>query len=214
MKNSYIVYKHTSPSGKVYIGLTSQTPSARWRGGMGYRHNERFFRAILKYGWDNFTHEVLFDGLSLHEACEVESELIAAFNSTDDRYGYNLTTGGEGCPGSKRSDDYRREQSEKVKTLWTDPVYRAHMVQVHKNHKHGPDQVRKMKEHHAGGLKPKAVICLDTGEIYRSLRDATRATGVSDSQISKCCNNVRGFYTAGGLRWAFYQEEEQIDGSI
>ena len=26
----WIVYKHTSPSGKVYIGITSNSPEKRW----------------------------------------------------------------------------------------------------------------------------------------------------------------------------------------
>lgn len=32
----YIVYKHTTPCGKVYIGITSKTPSQRWQNGKGY----------------------------------------------------------------------------------------------------------------------------------------------------------------------------------
>ena len=36
MKN-FIVYKHTSPNGKVYIGITKQNPKQRWGNGSGYR---------------------------------------------------------------------------------------------------------------------------------------------------------------------------------
>lgn len=64
MKSDFCVYKHTSPSGKVYIGITQQRPEYRWQGGLGYRHNEYFFRAILKYGWNNFAHEILQSGLN------------------------------------------------------------------------------------------------------------------------------------------------------
>lgn len=43
---SFIVYKHTSPSNKVYkLNLIK-----RWQGGKGYINNTYFFRAILKYG--------------------------------------------------------------------------------------------------------------------------------------------------------------------
>lgn len=27
---NFIVYKHTSPSGKCYVGITSQAPECRW----------------------------------------------------------------------------------------------------------------------------------------------------------------------------------------
>lgn len=43
---NFTVYKHTSPSNKVYIGITSQSVIKRWGSGHGYRHNEYFFRAI------------------------------------------------------------------------------------------------------------------------------------------------------------------------
>ena len=30
--NNFTVYKHTSPNGKVYIGITMQNPIRRWNG--------------------------------------------------------------------------------------------------------------------------------------------------------------------------------------
>ena len=44
MKN-YTVYKHISPNGKIYIGITSKEPIKRWNGGSGYLnsdHNSNF----------------------------------------------------------------------------------------------------------------------------------------------------------------------------
>ena len=67
-EKTWYVYKHTSPSNKVYIGITSQKPIYRWRNGLGYNTQQYFWRAIQKYGWENFTHEVLFEGLSIEDA--------------------------------------------------------------------------------------------------------------------------------------------------
>lgn len=36
---NFIVYKHTSPSGKCYVGITSQAPEYRW-GNNGYKYLE------------------------------------------------------------------------------------------------------------------------------------------------------------------------------
>lgn len=33
MVNKWTVYRHTSPSGKVYIGITSQNVERRWNSG-------------------------------------------------------------------------------------------------------------------------------------------------------------------------------------
>ena len=70
---TYIVYKHTSPSGKVYIGITSRTPEARWgKDGVEYKLNKHFWNAIQKYGWDNFDHEILCTNLNYEDACKKE----------------------------------------------------------------------------------------------------------------------------------------------
>lgn len=89
------MYKHTTPNGKVYIGITGKNPLRRWDGGRGYQSQPRFYRAVLKYGWDNIKHEVMFDGLTKAEACEIERKQIAAHNSNDPQHGYNLSSGGE-----------------------------------------------------------------------------------------------------------------------
>lgn len=44
--NLWCVYKHTSPSGGVYIGITSDYPLARWRNGRGYDCCEVMNKAI------------------------------------------------------------------------------------------------------------------------------------------------------------------------
>lgn len=35
---NYIIYRHTSPSGKVYIGQTCQKAEHRWNSGKNYAH--------------------------------------------------------------------------------------------------------------------------------------------------------------------------------
>lgn len=109
--NKYVVYKHTSPSGKVYIGITRRKPEARWKDGRGYYRHPRFAGAIGKYGWENFTHEILAENLTANEAKIMETELIKLHRSTDKRFGYNATLGGDGCAGCTPSDESRRKMS-------------------------------------------------------------------------------------------------------
>ena len=108
----YCVYKHTSPKGMVYIGMTRQSPLKRWGNGKGYGHNERFTSDIIKYGWDNFSHEILLSGLSEEEAIEKEKEFIAKFKSNIPTYGYNMTGGGE-C----YTEEMARKQSKTKKGI-------------------------------------------------------------------------------------------------
>ena len=111
----YCVYKHVSPSNKVYIGITCQNPDRRWRKGDGYKHNQYFSRAIERYGWDNFLHEVIEDNLTLEDAYEKEKYYIALYKSNDSLYGYNLTKGGDGVQGIEFSEEAIKRMSDNVK---------------------------------------------------------------------------------------------------
>lgn len=93
-KNKFIVYKHTSPCGKSYIGITSMSFERRFAGGKGYKDQTKFWNAIQKYGWDNFSHEVLEKDLKYYDACIKEKEYIKKFDSI--KNGYNITIGGDG----------------------------------------------------------------------------------------------------------------------
>lgn len=112
---SFIVYKHTSPSGKVYIGITQQEPGRRFRpNGSGYKNNKYFWHAIKKYGWSNFKHEILYSGISKEIACAVEIELIEKHNSTNKEHGYNISFGGE---HTVHSEETRKKISEAMYNL-------------------------------------------------------------------------------------------------
>lgn len=129
----YCVYKHTSPNGKVYIGITAQNPLRRWNSGKSYYKQRYFGEAIKKYGWDNFKHEILFDDLTKEEACQKEIELIAKFKSNEREYGYNLSTGGEfGGKGARLSIETRQKMSQARKG--------------EKNHNFGKHQTEEIKE--------------------------------------------------------------------
>ena len=93
--NTYIVYKHTSPNNKVYIGISKHDPKYRWlNNGRGYKTQTTLFNAIIKYGWINFKHEILYKDLSEEQALDKEEELIQQYKSYDRRYGYNISLRG------------------------------------------------------------------------------------------------------------------------
>lgn len=113
MTNNYIVYKHTCPNGKVYIGITGTTLSTRsGKDGYNYKKNTFFYKAIKKYGWENIRHEILFTGLTKEQAEAKEIELIAECKSNQREYGYNISIGGEsGNAGVIASAETRRKMS-------------------------------------------------------------------------------------------------------
>lgn len=49
----------------------------------------------------------------------------------------------------------------------------------------------------------KKVKCVETGDIYNSVCEASRITNISRTGISDCCNGYRNAHTAGGYHWEF-----------
>ena len=95
----YIVYMHTCPNGKKYIGITSQAPERRWQKGKGYAYgsNPYFYNAIEKYGWDNIEHTILFRNLTKEEAEQKEVELIKEHQTSQRNHGYTIDLAGSSC---------------------------------------------------------------------------------------------------------------------
>lgn len=175
MADTWCLYKHTSPSGKVYIGIAKDVKH-RWRSkGNGYKGSTRIWYAIQKYGWENFKHEILADGLSREEASEMEKAEIAKHHATNPLYGYNLTDGG--------FDGVLSEESRKKLSA----SLAGHSVSY---------EVRAaLRDSHS-----IEVICLDNMVIYKNAKEAGKALGVCGTSVGKVCNGIAS--NAGGYHFA------------
>lgn len=227
----YKVYKHTLPisvSGKendmVYIGITSrENPWSRWGVHKAhYKYNEHFSRAISKYSWENFLHEILFDGLTKEEAEQKEIELIAYYNSTNCKFGYNKANGGSS--NGKHTEKTKRIISEKAKERLknpeNNPLYGTHhseetkqkMSQKAIGRKHSENAKQKMSEQRVGEKNvmygkthteeakekiklavSRPVKCIETGTIYPSALEAKRQTGADNAAINRCINGKAAY---------------------
>lgn len=230
MKN-YVVYCHTNKiNGKKYIGITSQKPENRWRNGNGYKTNEYFFRSICKYGWHNFTHEILYSNLTKEEAEKKEIALISEYQSFLSENGYNIELGGnsqgkisgstkakisQALKGHDCSEETRKKISDKKRGKQS----------PNKGKKLTQEQIEKNRLSHLG-QKPwnlgrpwtdeekakcngKAVVCVETGEVFRTAHEAARMKNVDFSSVCKCCKGK--VKTVGGLRWRYAKEWELND---
>lgn len=96
----YSVYMHIFPNGKRYIGMTKDI-ERRWIGtGSAYKLNGRNCRiknAINEYDWKtDVQHIIIASNLSKEEAEQMEIDLIAKYQTTEEAYGYNMHEGGSG----------------------------------------------------------------------------------------------------------------------
>lgn len=206
-KDNYIVYKHTCPNGKVYIGITSRKPRERWHNGQGYKSHRFFWNAIQKYGWDSIQHDVLFEGLTKEEACKKEMELIALFKSNQAEYGYNLSVGGEsGSKGAIFSEETRKKMSVAQKGKKMSKAARERMSKAAKGKKKSLAIIEKYKQYqitHNG----KSVYQIDrngvTVQKFTTIQEAEKITGVDNGHITAVCKGRRK--TAGGYIWRYVE---------
>lgn len=179
----YFVYCHIFPNGKKYVGITSQSLNCRFRkNGEGYK-GQLVYNAIKKYGWHNVEHKILYENLTKSEAEKYEIEIIKEWNTCDDRYGYNVASGGAVNIPDERSK-YKNRIAHLGKGIGKD------------NHFYGKHHTKEVKE-----LLGKKVICLDTGEVFATMQEAAEAKNIQKSNIWKCCKGLRK--TAGKLRWSY-----------
>lgn len=212
---TWIVYRHTSPDGKMYVGVTCKPPNRRWQNGTGYQNNKRFSADINLYGWDNFQHEVLLSGLSEANANLAEKIFIDYRKLTNPNNGYNLRAGG--FRGYECSSETKQKISKANKGRLSgekNPNYgkkhtkeaKLKMSMANKGKKI-PQDVREKMSITLG----KQVVALDINSnevvsIFNSTRDAERQTGIPHTNIGECCRGIRK--TAGGYKWEYTDKEK------
>ena len=105
-RRDHKVYRYINKiNGKVYIGRTCRSLVQRaGLHGQYYKGCAYFWKAIQKYGWENFEGEILEEGLSDEEAACKEEFFIKKFDSTNKNKGYNIAD----ARWSTASDEHRK----------------------------------------------------------------------------------------------------------
>ena len=198
--DKYIVYKHTNLlNNKTYIGITKHgdNPNYRWKNGRGYEYNDKFFADILKYGWSNFSHEILETELNAAEAVAREKYYIQLFDSV--KCGYNITAGG--CIPSEEGVENIRNALTGIKRK---PESIAKQMQT-KYQRYGNGRGIK----YLGSVAQK-VRCKETNDVFASFSEAGRWSG--STKISLCCQGKRqhaGHHPETGqpLSWEYVDDD-------
>lgn len=186
---TWTIYKHTCKvNGFSYIGQTASAKAKyRWgRNGKWYQNQKVFWAAIQEFGWDNFEHTILEEGITtLAEANKREIYWIQYYNTwvgTSDCRGYNMMRG-----GANRWYIASDETREKMR--------QAKLGKFHS------DNYKKELSKIFGG---REIICIETQQVYLGKNEAERQTGIR--HIGECCNHHREI--AGGYHWAFIDDLE------
>jgi hypothetical protein len=125
-----IVYKLSSPSGKIYVGQTIQEQIdirfrqhvQSWKRWIKIGRPRRFNCTKLYYAFDTYppedwSHEILFISNDRDEINDAEIRLISEYDSVEN--GYNIMLGGQaGWRGLKLDDDHKKAIGTSRDAYW------------------------------------------------------------------------------------------------
>lgn len=233
MNDYKVYYLLNTVNHKTYFGLTKRTLAKRFAQHRRLaREGSKFLisRAIFKYGWEAFETGLIADGLTKDQACQLEIDLIAG-NKSCYESGYNMELGGQTGISTRPETTERRRQagiynwlynpvrraaiydperlrkiSEASKANWRRPEYRAVQLSRVKYIRTDATEDKKRRTYLANGYGRK-VKCVETGEVFPTLADASRwVNGNPKYAGSNCKSNilacVKGLKrTAYGFTW-------------
>lgn len=189
-------------NGKKYVGLTTKTLFYRWRQhGYFAKRGSRLpiHRALRKYGANSFDVSVVAQCNSHQEMLAAEIAAIAEHSSLYPA-GYNLTAGGEGHYGLKRSAETR-----------------ARIGRAHKGRKRSADQIEQLRQAKLGAklsLAARRAISravIAEGIEYPTIGDAAAALGVASSTICRrIVRQMPGYANVGTRRTRRQRTPEQV----
>ena len=177
--NNYLVYIHKTPSDKYYIGITCNGTNRWGSNGNKYKNNSHFYRAIQKYGWDNIEHIIVAENLSKEDACKVEIELIAKYQSNDREHGYNSSIGGEINRGwhYSHTDETKKKLSKSISEWHKRPEVKERLSKSQKGKKFSDEHRMKLSESHKGkvsGMKGKKHSDASRKKMSESQKNSTK----------------------------------------
>lgn len=217
------IYKITNTiNNKVYIGETTRTMNARWRQhkarAKDSQYTEYLYRAIRKYGIENFTIEELTKCAD-EDRFKIETEYITKYHSWvgfEDCNGYNLVLSQEGVAPI---------MAQEILNCWNDGLTIVQISErLHVNVKtigqslknNGITQKeiydRRGKVTGQRSWKPIIQYTMDGEYIneYESISAAAKAMNkTSVSQIQKSCTGKTSL-TAYGYVWQ-YKDDDNIE---
>lgn len=202
----FYVYRHENKvNGKSYIGITSRkNPNYRWQNGEGYK-DQMFYRAIQKYGWENFNHIIEAENLLEEDAKQLEIQLIKKYKAGGKCY--NITDGGDGrlgIPMHKNtkeallkantgricSEETRKKISESEKGKHCSEENKQLYRKLYTGKKLSEEHKQKIKDNNAKA-KITVLVNLKSGEEleFNSATQAAEWLGLSSSSVRSSIRN-------------------------
>lgn len=203
MNTNYTIYCHRNKiNNKAYIGQTGCVPyTRRWQGhgtsGNPYGKCRHFQNAIIKYGWDNFEHFIIMDSLTAEEANYYEELLISLYDLRNPNVGYNIAKGGNNHTHSEETkkliSEHHADFSGEKHPMWGKHHSEETKEKIRQARlgSHASEETKKKISNATKGTnnpRAKKVLCIETGQVFDTAKEASIWAKRDNSSICKCCN--------------------------
>lgn len=179
--------------------MTCNIKSRFGKNGKGYLHKNKegeysqpaFANAINKYGWDNFSHEIINDNLTKKEADVLEEKMIKEYDSQNPKKGYNIKNGGSNGHLSENTKSKLKKAMEGKYDGEDNPFYGKHHSKETKDllSKKAKENVKDI----SGDKNPMFGIKLTLEEKYHR-GDFRRGTKLSEDTKEKISKSNKEYY--------------------
>jgi group I intron endonuclease len=204
------IYKITSPSGKVYIGL-SKNIEKRWRGYSTKKktmpQQRKLYYSFKKYGVENHKFEVL-EECKFEELVEKEIYYIKKYDSVEK--GLNVSRGGYYFWEVNLGKKHKKSTIVKMKEYWAENAKSRSKETIEKISKTKRENPREttpemIKMYRDTSTLKKAILQYDLGgnfiAEYESINEASRKLNIRNDGISACLRKKQK--TAYGYIWKY-----------
>lgn len=203
------IYKITSPTKRVYIGQSINI-NHRFYLYRNLRCNKqpKLYRSLKRHSPDKHKFEILHlcERIDLDK---LEEYYISLFNSTHQKHGMNVRTGGH---YSKMTPMLRQKLSRIKSTLFKNnkSLYERTVKQINSVEKSG----RNNPIYGTGRSFMKFDKNLNLVSEYKSLFDLLQDNYIGKIYVYRCCARLPRYKTAKGFIWRFKDDSTVIDGKL
>lgn len=213
---------------QIYIGRTIHGVDERWREHIidanNYRDNALLHSDMRKYGYENFSIQIIEDNIIESQLDNKEKYYIELLKSRKEYNNYNMTDGGSGTYGCSKLD---KNDIEKIYAMLKDienypfideiaqifNVDESTIAKINKGvywkNEYTTYPIRKTKltrrdkGRSKGKNNPRAhkVRCIELNKTFDTINEANEYLGVKYSHISGCCRGE--CKTSIGYHWEY-----------
>jgi group I intron endonuclease len=197
-----LIYRMTSPSGKVYIGQTVSSLNTRIASHYtaSKAKKTKIGDCLSKYPRSETLWEIIDYAHSKEELDEKEQGYISTYRSMEPEYGYNLKEGGS---KGLLTEETKRKIGDKAKGRAVSEETRKKLSEVGRGKINSPETRKKMSICKTGSnnVLSKRVRCVELDVVFPCIEEAERISGIDHSSISRVCRGVSSH--AGGFKWEY-----------